>query len=118
MKYYKINKIDNEKTVVFSVSHHSPTEQLDSIAKELLKKQFKGVVIFDMLLSNGNTKQRYFESMFNGTNFLSESFKNICDQAVELKEISHKFYSKNIALVDKSHILPKSTKFLIKKGAI
>ena len=118
MKYYKINKIDNEKTVVFSVSHHSPTEQLDSIAKELLKKQFKGLVIFDMLLSNGNTKQRYFESMFNGTNFLSESFKTICEQAVELKEISHKFYSKNIALVDKSHILPKSTKFLIKKGAI
>ena len=78
MKYYKINKIDNEKTVVFSVSHHSPTEQLDSIAKELLKKQFKGIVIFDMLLSSGNTKQRYFESMFNGTNFLNESFENIC----------------------------------------
>lgn len=111
MKYSKINQITNNQVVVFSTSYHSPTEQLDSIAKELLKKQFKGVVIFDMLLSNGNTKQRYFESMFNGTNFLSESFKTICEQAVELKEISHKFYSKNIALVDKSHILPKSTKF-------
>ncbi len=118
MKYYKIDKIDNEKTVVFSLSHHSPTEQLDSIAKELLKKQFKGVVIFDMLLSNGNTKQRYFELMFNGTIFLNESFKNICEQAVELKEISRRFYSKNFAFVDNSHIIPKSTKFLIKKGAI
>jgi hypothetical protein len=59
-----------------------------------------------------------FESMFNGTTFLSESFKNICEQAVELKKISHKFYSKNIFLVDKSHILPKSIKFLIKKGII
>lgn len=116
MKYFKINQITNNHVVVFSTSHHSPTEQLDSIAKELLKKQFKGVVIFDMLLSNGNTKQRYFESMFNGTNFLNESFKNICEQSLELKDISHKFYSKNISLVDKSHILPKSTKFLIKKG--
>ena len=98
MKYYKINKIDDEKTVVFSVSHHSPTEQLDSIANELLRKKFKGVVIFDMLLSNGNTKQRYFESIFNGTSFLNESFK--------------------ITLVDNSHILPKSIKFLIKKGVI
>ena len=118
MKYYKINKIDDEKIVVFSVSHHSPTEQLDSIANELIRKKFKGVVIFDMLLSNGNTKQRYFESMFNGTSFLNESFKNICEQAVELKEISHRFYSKNITLVDNSHILPKSIKFLIKKGVI
>lgn len=64
-----------------------------------------------MLLSNGNTKQRFFESIFNGSNFLSESFKTIYEQAVELKEISHKFYYKNITLVYKSHILPKNTKF-------
>ena len=65
MKYYRLNKIDDNQTIVYSISFHSPTEQIKSIEKELINKDFKGKVIFDFLLTNGDTKQRYFETFLS-----------------------------------------------------
>lgn len=115
MKYYRLNKIDDNQTIVYSTSFHSPTEQIKSIEKELIKKDFKGKVIFDFLLTNGDTKQRYFETFFDGKEINLNNFKNIFEKSNELKKISLDFYFKNFKYVEQSEIVSKSTKFLIKK---
>ena len=115
MKYYRLNKIDDNQTIVYSISFHSPTEQIKSIEKELIKEDFKGKVIFDFLLTNGDTKQRYFETFFDGKEINLNNFKNIFEKSNELKKISLEFYFKNFKYVEQSEIVSKSTKFLIKK---
>ena len=115
MKYYRLNKIDDNQTIVYSISFHSPTEQIKSIEKELINKDFKGKVIFDFLLTNGDTKQRYFETFFDGKEINLNNFKNIFEKSNELKKISLEFYFKNFKYVEQSEIVSKSTKFLIKK---
>ncbi len=115
MKYYRLNKIDDNQTIVYSISFHSPTEQIKSIEKELINKDFKGKVIFDFLLTNGDTKQRYFETFFDGKEINLNNFKNIFEKSNELKKISLDFYFKNFKYVEQSEIVSKSTKFLIKK---
>ena len=115
MKYYRLNKIDDNQTIVYSISFHSPTEQIKSIEKELINKDFKGKVIFDFLLTNGDTKQRYFETFFDGKEINLNNFKNIFEKSNELKKISLEFYFKIFKYVEQSEIVSKSTKFLIKK---
>ena len=115
MKYYRLNKIDDNQTIVYSISFHSPTEQIKSIEKELINKDFKGKVIFDFLLTNGDTKQRYFETFFDGKEINLNNFKNIFEKSNELKKISLEFYFKNFKYVEQSEIVSKSTMFLIKK---
>lgn len=116
MKYYRLNKIDDNQTIVYSISFHSPTEQIKSIEKELINKDFKGKLIFDFLLTNGDTKQRYFETFFfDGKEINLNNFKNIFEKSNELKKISLDFYFKNFKYVEQSEIVSKSTKFLIKK---
>lgn len=117
MKYYKLNKIDEDIILVHSISHHSPTEQLKKLEKELNKISFQGKLVFDLLLSHGNTSQRFYETNFNGS-FTSVNFKSLNDNLLDLKKFSLDFYNKNLSFVENSQILSNASKFLIKKGRI
>lgn len=117
-KAYRINKIDESSILVLSTSYRNPTEQLDAIEKDLLKKGFSGKVFFDFLLSNGNSKQRFFETSFEDGSMNIAKLKNLNDQVDTIKAISKKFYTKHFELVEQSEILSKATKFLIKQGRI
>lgn len=115
-KYYKISKIDDSSVLILSISYHSPTEQLERIENELSKKKFHGKVFFDLLLTNDNSKQRFFEAYFEKQSIDKDKFKNITDQVENIKKISRTFYMKNFDLIEQSEILTKATKFLIKNG--
>lgn len=115
-KYYRIDKIDDSTVFVFSTSYHSPTEQFEAIEKDLAKKGFQGKVLFDLLLTNGNSSQRFFETYFENSMLNKASFKNIFEQAEKLKTISNKFYTKHFDLIEQSEVLSNATKFLLKNG--
>ncbi|GGD40948.1 hypothetical protein GCM10012288_13770 [Malaciobacter pacificus] len=117
MKYYKINKINNDTIFIHSLSHHSPTEQLETIERELNKISFQGTLIFDLLLTNGNTKQRFFETNFEGK-FTTDKFINVYSKSSELRNIAFSFYKQNLSFVENSLILNNACKFLIKKGKV
>lgn len=78
-KYYKIDKIDETTVLVLSLNYHSPTEQLELIEKDLSKKNFRGKVFFDMLLSNGDSKKRYFETTFESNKLIRTNFRQATD---------------------------------------
>lgn len=115
-KYYRISKINDSSVLILSTCYHSPTEQLANIEKELSKKGFHGKVIFDLLLTNGNSTQRFFETYFEKNSIDRTAFKNIVEQIDKVKDISKEFYTKNFDLIEQSEVLSQSTKFLIKHG--
>ncbi|PWW26628.1 RnlB antitoxin of RnlAB toxin-antitoxin system [Cytobacillus oceanisediminis] len=116
MKNYEIQKVDYHEYpyVIFSTSYVNPIEDIDDIEEEL-KPLFKGKVVFDLLLSNGFTSNRFVEAEFDGTRFNHSSFKALKDvNDCIIKEASH-FYSSHSGLL-KNGILSNAHQFLIKKG--
>lgn len=116
--FYEISRIDESTMLILSTSFHSPLEQLDNITKELVRKKFKGKIIFDMLLSNGSIKERFFESSFHNSVLEKDLLKQSNNLTDDVLTASKKFYSKNIDLIENSMLLSNAMKFVIKKGKI
>lgn len=115
IKNYKINYLNDNTAIVFSINYISPTNQLDRITEEFNKNNFKGTVIFDLLLNNRYGSQRLFEGSFDS------KFKEFKDISISLESslitILNKFYADNIDLLEYS-VLSETEKYLIKKLAL
>lgn len=119
MKNYEIQRFDNigeYPFVIFSTSYVSPIETIMDIEQDL-EALFKGKVLFDLLLSNGVSSNRYLEANFDGKQFDYSSFRSINEIDTEIKKESCEFYRKNKGLLENS-ILPNAYQYLIKKGKI
>lgn len=68
------NKIKKYSAVVYSASYVNPMDEVASIS-ECIKKCVKGegLILFDLLLSNGNSYNRFAEAIFNGKEIIKES---------------------------------------------
>lgn len=115
-KFYQISRVDETTMLVLSTSFHSPVEQIEHIEKDLSKKNFNGKVVFDMLLTNGDIKNRFFESIFENRKINRITIKQSLEQVEQVVAASRVFYTKHIKLVEESLILSNATKFLVKKG--
>jgi hypothetical protein len=58
-----------------SISYINPINELKDIAHELHTIKYEGEVIFDLLLANGNTSNRFLISKFIDKRFEMKSFK-------------------------------------------
>lgn len=117
MKNYEIQELHNYQMypfVVFSTSYVNPLEDIECIQEEL-KNRFKGKVLFDLLLSNGNSSNRYLEAEFNGFQFVPSSFKVLEKVDAFIKEITGMFYQNHPDYLSNS-VLPNAHQFLIKRG--
>ncbi|WP_171051004.1 type II toxin-antitoxin system RnlB family antitoxin [Bacillus sp. BHET2] len=118
MKNYEIHKdyeVEGYPCVVFSTSFISPIEELEDIEGEL-NAQFQGKVLFDLLLSNGVSSNRFLEAEFNGNTFDYTSFKPL-NVDVKLKIKVLEFYKKHVNYLENS-ILPRSYQYLLKQGKV
>ncbi len=70
---YKIyrQKVSRYPIVVYSTSCDSPMNHLPELENDLKEMGVKGEVLFDLLLSNGNTSDRFYKAVFNGFEFSS-----------------------------------------------
>lgn len=122
MKKYKLETANGKKYkyVSFSVDYSRPEEYLSDIERELARKKFEGAILFDLLLCNGFNSQRYVASYFNGKHFQAESFITLRDTDLdnEIKQFTFKFYASKNELLEKSDLLSKAQKFLVKKMTI
>jgi len=103
MKKFEISfAVGNGNTcMVFSVNYRSPLEFINEIELELRSTPLCRKVVFDLLLSNGATSNRYIKK---------------CDNvAIEIKEASSCFYEKHPALLENS-VLVSQQKFLVRSG--
>jgi hypothetical protein len=113
--FYKIKKIPNKQYpyIVFSTCYINPMDHIENIEKELVKKGVKGKVLFDLLLSHGNTPDRFFEAIFDGCEISEDSIKNVAIIPDKIKEIADDFYYEKQECLENS-VLSNAQRFLIR----
>ncbi|GIO06267.1 hypothetical protein J31TS6_22950 [Brevibacillus reuszeri] len=118
MKTYEIEKLNdpNYSYLILSTSYISPIDALDCIENSL-RTNYAGKVIFDLLLTNGNVKNRFIEAFFDGIKFDSNSFKIFDKAGIDIKNVSSKFYMTHKEYLSNS-VLPRAHQFLIAKGKV
>lgn len=85
---------------VQSINYANPVNELKDIANELYAHKYEGEVIFDLLLTNGNSSNRFLISKFINRKFVMKSFKKTDIPKDIRKEITlyyknHKDYLSN-----------------------
>ncbi len=116
---YKIKKtsVDVYPYIVFATSYVNPMDQKAAIEKDLKQLGVKGKILFDLLLSHGNTPDRFFEVFFNGKKISDDSLKSIETTTDKIKSITSDFYYNQQHFVDNS-VLSKAQKYLIRKKVL
>ncbi len=116
MKTFEIRKLNGTdySYLVLSTSYVNPIENLSEIEKNL-EDSLRIKVLFDLLLSNGNSTNRFIEGIFDGKRFID--FK-VCENVdSDIKKESGKYYQENLELLHNS-VLSGPQRFLISKGKV
>lgn len=101
MKNFEIIK-RGDCMFVQSISYISPINSLMEITNELYLLNYEGNVVFDLLLTNGDSTNRFLISKFSNKQFLMKSFKKteipltIMADVVEYYKDHPEFLSKSI----------------------
>jgi hypothetical protein len=100
--------------MVFATSYVNPMDQKEALEKDLKQIGVNGKILFDLLLSHGNTPDRFFEAFFNGEKISEESLKSTEAISKKIKAISIDFYHSQQHFLENS-VLSKTQKFLIRR---
>jgi hypothetical protein len=86
-RYHILDLKSDSRKVVVATSYVSPLSQIYTIAHELKSIGYKGEVIFDLVLSNGFSSNRFLKTDFDGEQLnigkikvLSKVKNNILDE--------------------------------------
>lgn len=120
VKKYQIETMSEKgKTlfIVYATDIYSPSEFFPKIESELKKKNRSGDVFFDLIIPNGDKKNRYVYTSFNGERFSSYVLSKVTemDDYKSLSERSASFFKKNFEKVN-VNLLSKATSFALKRG--
>jgi Antitoxin to bacterial toxin RNase LS or RnlA len=104
---YQIEKISDRVVVVFSTSYINPISYLPTIEEDLGKMDSSGKIIFDLLLSNGHSFNRFVEVAICNGKVDRRSMKVIDSSSLDKSIISFtdNFYKSHPSLVESNHIL-------------
>lgn len=113
MNRFEIRRLDNSNYdyLILSTSYVNPLQNISEIEKTLKAKNIR--ILFDLLLSNGNSENRFIEATFNGEKL--DNFRNCNNVDIEIRKKAGQFYQENTNLLNNS-VLSRPTKFLISKG--
>jgi len=113
---YSIHKItsNNLLAVIYSVNFDSPMNHICSIENELKEYGSTGEIFFDLLLSNGNTTDRFYSAIFDGNKIVENSIKKITNPPQKIQKKSLLFYHDKQEYLSNS-VLNKAQRFLVKK---
>lgn len=115
MKRFEIRKLDNSyyDYLILSTSYINPLQSISDIEQTLKAKNIR--ILFDLLLSNGNSENRFIEATFNGQKL--DNFRECNNVDVGIRKEAGLFYQQNTNLLNNS-VLSRPTKFLISKGKL
>ncbi|MCK4260793.1 MAG: type II toxin-antitoxin system RnlB family antitoxin [Halanaerobiales bacterium] len=118
MEKFALKKVCNSKYsyLILSTSYLNPLNYMNEI-ESCLNDKYEGGILFDLLLSTGNSSNRFLEGFFDGVQFDLNSFKIVKLEDEEIKRESLRFFQENIWMLDNS-VLTNINKFLIKKGKL
>ncbi len=79
MTTYQIKEYPNQSRlygiIVFSTCYISPIDEIDRIQEEI--KGYNGIVLFDLLMCNGFSSNRFIEGLYDGERFVRSTFKKV-----------------------------------------
>jgi hypothetical protein len=109
---YQIQKV-GEIALVFCTGYENPISKLQKIERDL--SNFTGKVIFDLLLCNGNSSNRFAEAQISQGKVNRGSMKIVgrLDLDQSTVERIEKFYQGNGKLIEESLILDDQEKELM-----
>lgn len=118
MKKYEINVLSEEnKCIIFSTTYVSPLDFINDIENELRRiVNYSVEVVFDFLLSSGNSQERFGRINYTGSEFDMRSFQFInVSKKNDLRKVSANYYKDKDQNLENS-ILTSIQKKMIKKG--
>lgn len=88
--YIDFNKYNKYSAVIYSTSYRSPFDSIGSITEELrINLSEAGFILFDLLLSNGDSFNRFVEAYFDGKEIKRDSISVISiNDMKQLKQIN------------------------------
>lgn len=104
MKNYELLELEEGKEyrfIVLSTNYISPTECLNDIEQKLAKIGCNGKILFDFLLANGNSSNRFCTIHFDGEKFDLDSLA-IVNPKDYIKQMSLDFYREHVDLIKNS----------------
>jgi hypothetical protein len=108
-----IERISDRVVVIINKTHHNPISYLPLIEKELGKLNFSGTIVFDLLVSNGYSSNRFVEGSVNAGKVKRRSMRVIDTSNVD-KDVTveaDKFYRSHPLLVENNSILSEEEKY-------
>jgi hypothetical protein len=96
---YEIKLLNEMLGIVFSLSYENPLDYLTLINEELLKLRFSGSIYFDLLLSNGQTSNRYIFARVKDGCVVLNSLSVKKQVPLEITKESAKFYLKSLNIL-------------------
>lgn len=80
--------------IVYSLEYATLTDYIIGVEEILNKKSYNGLVLFDLLQSNG-LNDRYYVIPFNGVKFEYNKITNKISLSQEVIALTNSFYKKN-----------------------
>ncbi|MDR1665026.1 MAG: type II toxin-antitoxin system RnlB family antitoxin [Clostridiales bacterium] len=117
MDSYKILNLEEYEFAIIATSYLRPLDDKEKIEEELRSRHFRGPVLFDLLLCNGLSLNRYALMEFDGEKFVSSSLKILTNISDVSKRMIFDYFKQNESCIDTS-VLPKAQRYLMRKGIV
>lgn len=99
----KVCKVDDsEVAVITAVADYHPMQHLKDLSAELKSINYRGFVVFDLLVFNGQSDNRFVTLVFNGQSFDRSSFKTLSNIDQRIKKNQDNYFRTHSDLLKKS----------------
>lgn len=110
---YHIERISEQVVIIFCTTYINPISYLPIIERELSKINFNGQIIFDLLLSNGYSSNRFVKADVCNSKVnrreMSVINSSILDESIVSK--IYEFYKSHPYIVERNNILLDEEKY-------
>jgi len=105
---YEIQILDSLEynIIVYSRGANTISDYIKEVAGQLISRNYTGLVLFDLLLSNG-VNDRYYILNFNGNQFDYKTLRKLDIISNKIYNTSNNYYRNNISLLESSILTPK-----------
>lgn len=110
---FEILNVTNSTIIVVGKSYYSIDDYIFELETELSKRQFRGEIIFDLLLANGlNAKNRFILSYYYGNKIEDFYILNAKNLKTEYRKYINNYYCSNLKLLDNGILHHKDIEIL------
>ena len=113
---FEIIDINNSTIIVIGKTYCSIDYYISELEIELDRRQFRGEIIFDLLLANGLFNQnRFIQSYYFGNKIINFEVLNIKSIKLEYKRYVNNYYLKNLDILGNGILRTKDIETLKRK---